>query len=131
MKFTTALLLTALLGFALPLYAPWWSFAISSLLVALVIPQKPWRAFLAGFAGLFLLWGVQSAWLDSANSGLLSSKMAAMFGVGSGIVLILVTAFLGALISGGAALAGSFVVQPKRVRATVVEEQEAAETTAE
>lgn len=109
MKFTVALLLTALLGFVLPLYAPWWSFALSSFVVALIVRLKPWMAFLAGFSALFLLWGIYAGVLDSSNNGLLSAKVATMLKLGSsGIVLLLITALLGALISGCAALAGSF-----------------------
>lgn len=115
MKFTVALLLTALLGFVAPLYAPWWSFAITSFIVALAVHQKPLRAFLAGFTGLFLLWGAHAAWLDIANDHLLSDKIAAVLKLGnSGFALVVLTAFIGALISGLAALSGSFARQTKK-----------------
>lgn len=57
MKFFVSLLLTALLSFAACLYLPWWSIALAAFLVAALVPQKPFRSFLAGFAALFLLWG--------------------------------------------------------------------------
>lgn len=110
MKFITALLLTALLGYAAPLYFAWWSFAATSFIVAIAIQQKAGKAFLAGFAGLFFLWGAHALILDNANDHILSVKVANLLPLGgSSMALIIITAFIGGLISGFAALAGSFV----------------------
>jgi hypothetical protein len=49
---------------------PWWSFAITSLIVAVAIHQRPGRAFLSGFLGVFLLWGVLAFMKDAANEHL-------------------------------------------------------------
>lgn len=110
MKFFAALLLTALLGFAAPLFGPWWAFALTAALVAVAIHQKPGKAFLAGFLGLFLLHLVL-AWLkDSANEHILSIKIANVLPLGgSWITLLLVTAFISGLVSGLAALSGSYL----------------------
>ena len=114
MKFIVALVLTALLGFAAPLFIAWWSFAVTSLVVALAIHQKPWKAFLAGFLGLFLLWGSYAFFLDNANGHLLSLKISQLLNMGkSSIILILLTAFIGGLVSGFAALTGSFARMKK------------------
>lgn len=110
MKFIIALILTALLGFAAPLYLPWWSFAATSAIVALAIHQKAWKAFVTGFAGIFILWGVLAISIDVKNEHLLSQKVANILPLnGSYIALIVVTALVGALISGFAALTGSLV----------------------
>ncbi|MBK6935524.1 MAG: hypothetical protein IPH18_00495 [Chitinophagaceae bacterium] len=112
MKFTTAIILTALLGFIAGLlsFSPWWGFAITSLLVAVLVHQKPWKAFLAGFIALFLLWGGLAWWIDIQNSGVLSVRIASILPLGGNkILLILVTAFVGALVSGLAALSGSYL----------------------
>ena len=109
MKFFTAILLTALLGFAAPLYLPWWSFAPTSLIVAITVHQKPWKAFVAGFLGILLLWGVHAFILDNANNHILSQKVAQILPLnGSYILLIVITALIGALVSGFAALTGSY-----------------------
>lgn len=114
MKFIIALVLTALLGFAAPLYFPWWSFAVTSAIVAAVVYQKAWAAFITGFAAMFLLWGLLAFFIDLKNEHLLSQKIAVVLPVGgSYILLILVTASIGALVSGFAALAGSLVRKPK------------------
>lgn len=109
MKFIISILLTALLGFAAPLYFAWWSFVITSLIVAVAIHQKPLRAFITGFLGMFLLWAIHAIILDSANDHILSQKVAMILPLnGSYGLLIFITAFLGGLISGFAALTGSF-----------------------
>ena len=109
MKFITAIILTALLGYAVPLYAPWFSFAITSFVVAIAIHQKPLKAFTAGFLGLFLLWGIHAFILDNANQHILSQKVAAIFKLGNvSFALILVSALIGGIVSGFAALTGSF-----------------------
>jgi hypothetical protein len=121
MKFVTSILLTALFGFALPLFSfmPWWAFAIGSFIVAFVIPQKGWKAFIAGFLGLFLLWGIHALIIDSANEHILSTRIAGVLPLGgNAMLLIFLTAFVGGLVSAFAALTGSIsrtVIFPERV----------------
>src|SRR6478736_4192973 len=96
MKFIVVVLLTALLGYAAPLYFTWWSFAVCSFIIALFIHQKPFIAFIATFLGLFLLWGIMAMMIDNANNHLLSQKIALVLPLkGSSIVLILITALIG------------------------------------
>src|SRR3978361_1481775 len=110
MKFILALALTALLGFLLPIFLPWWSFAITSFLVAVFIHQKPGSSFLAGFVALLLLWGIYATIIDSANQHILSTKVAQILPFkGSYLALIITTAIIGGLLSGMAALTGSYL----------------------
>ncbi|MBN9297160.1 MAG: hypothetical protein J0I41_09115 [Filimonas sp.] len=115
MKFTIGLFLTALLGFAAPLYLPWWSFAVTSFGVALLIPQPPGKSFLVGFCALFVLWGMHTFLIDTMNAHILSEKIAPLLHLGnSGFLLILVTALIGGLISGLAALSGAYATRLKK-----------------
>jgi cbb3-type cytochrome oxidase subunit 1 len=108
MKFIIALILTALLSFAGALFFPWWIIAVTSFIVAFFVHQKTYKAFLSGFLALFALWGLQSFFIDQANDHLLATKIASVLPLGgSYLVLILVTAFIGALVAGMAALSGS------------------------
>jgi hypothetical protein len=110
MKIIVAIILTALLSFVAGLYLPWWSVAIAAFFVALIIPQFPWKGFLSGFLGVFILWAVIAWWIDMKNQGILSSKIAVLFHLGSShIVMIFVSALIGALIGGFAALSGSYL----------------------
>jgi len=114
MKFIVVVLLTALLGYAAPLYFSWWSFAVCSFVIALFIHQKPLVAFVATFLGLFLLWGIMAMLIDNANNHLLSQKIALVLPLkGSSILLILITALVGGLVSGFAGLSASFARKPR------------------
>jgi hypothetical protein len=114
MKFIITTLLIALLSFFSGLYLPWWCFALAAFLVSALIPQRPGLSFLSGFLALFLLWAVLSWSMDAPNNSILSVKIAEILPLGgSTMLLILITAFVGALVGGGAALTGSYL-QKKR-----------------
>ena len=115
MKFLASTLLIALLSLLTGLYLPWWVFALAAFLISILIPQRPGLAFLSGFLAIFLLWGLMAWGLDKANNSILSSKIALILPLGgSPYLLILVTALVGALVGGGAALTGSFLKQPPK-----------------
>lgn len=115
MKFLVAFLLTAFLSFITGLYlAFWWSFAVVAFLVALLVHQKAWKAFLSGFLALFFLWGGLAFWIDVKNESILSEKIAAVLPLeGSSVLLILVTGFVGGLAAGFAAMSGSYLRSKK------------------
>jgi hypothetical protein len=64
---------------------------------------------LSGFTALFLLWGALAWVISSNNNHLLAGKVALILKMGNPILLIIVTALIGGLVAGFAALAGSFV----------------------
>lgn len=110
MKFWLSVLLIAALSFAACLFLPWWVIAIAGFVVALVIPQRPWRSFLAGFLALFLLWAGLSFIISSGNDHLLAHKISLLFiKTDNPILLILLTGFIGGLVGGLGSLTGSFV----------------------
>ena len=110
MKFLVSIILIALLSVSVCLYLPWWSIAIVAFLVAAAIPQKPWKAFLAGFIALFLLWGALAWFISGNNDHLLAHKVSILIlKKDSPGILIFATALIGALVAGLAALSGSFV----------------------
>lgn len=109
LKYILSIMVTALVSFVSGLYLPWWGIAIAAFLVSTAIPQKPAYSFLSGFLGVFLLWEVLAWWIDSKNNGILSQKIAYIFGLGgSSLLLIIITSLIGALVAGFAALAGSY-----------------------
>ncbi len=115
MKSLITIILTALLSFALGLYLDWWSIAIAAFIVSLFIPQKPLLAWVCGFLALFVLWGSLAFWKSHANGDLLAAKIANVLPMGGSVLLLkIVTAFVGALVAGFAALAGSYLRQPKK-----------------
>lgn len=114
MKFFISLILTILLSFAACLFLPWWSVAIAAFVVAALIPQKPFKAFLTGFAALFLLWGGLSFRMSNNNEHILAHKVSQLIlKMDNPYLLILATALIGALVAGFAALAGSYLRKSK------------------
>ncbi|MBX2930378.1 MAG: hypothetical protein KF781_00365 [Chitinophagaceae bacterium] len=112
MKFFTAIILTALLTYAIGLFTnlPWYSFVFCALIIAIAVHQKPWKAFLSAFIAVFILWIVLAAIIDNANEHLLSKKVAEILPLnGNYTLLIIVTGFIGGLAAGMSALTGSFL----------------------
>ena len=114
MKFFISLILTMLLSFAACLFLPWWSIAVASFVVAALIPQKPFKAFLTAFIALFLLWGGVSFWMSNNNDHILAHKVSQLIlKMDNPYLLVLATALIGALVAGFAALAGSYMRKSK------------------
>jgi hypothetical protein len=110
MKFLVTILLIALVSFVSCLYFPWWSIALVSLLVIVVIPQKPLSAFMAGFVSLLVLWSAMAFYISNKNDDILAHKISMIIlKTDSPVSLILVTGLIGALVAGFAALAGSYM----------------------
>ena len=110
MKFTVSLILIALLSFALCLYLPWWSIAIAAFAVPLIIWQRPYLDFIAGFVALLLLWGGLTWYISAANNNLLAAKIAMLVvKKNDPFTLIALTALAGALVGGFAALTASLL----------------------
>lgn len=110
MKFLVSILLIALLSFALGLEFPWWSLAVAAFVVAALIHQRAGKSFLSGFLGVFLLWGILAFIIDQRNQQTLSRKIAELFSLGEGsLLLILITALVGGLVAGFAAMSGSYL----------------------
>jgi hypothetical protein len=113
MKFFITCILTALLSFSWALFFPWWIIAVAAFIVAALIPQQRFKSFISAFLALFFLWGGQAVLIDTKNAHVLSKKIASVlpFG-GSYVALLLVTALIGGLIAGLAALTASFLRTP-------------------
>ena len=110
MKIIVSIILIALSAFVLGIYMPWWRIAIAAFLVPLVIDQKSVWAFLSGFIALFLLWGIMSWIISSNNQQIFAHKISRLIlSSDSPTLLIFVTALLGSIVAGFAALSGSLL----------------------
>ena len=108
MKFAASAALIALFSFALGLYLPWWSIALSAFSVSALIYQRPIFAFAAGFAAVFVLWGLMAWARSSANDQILAHRASMLiFKTDSPGLLIFITALVGGITSGLASLSGS------------------------
>lgn len=105
-----ALLILLVASLLLQLVSPWWwTFVPLIVLLAYLLRSRNWlaRPFLTGFVAIFLLWGGAALWQDLGNEGLLSYRMAGLFSLPSGWMLVLITGLIGGLLGGLAAWTGS------------------------
>ena len=108
MRFILSVLLIAVLGFIAGMYLWWWTIAVVAFLVLIMLPQRLGSSFLAGFLGIFIMWFLVAFLRDMKNDHILSEKVASLFKLGpNSILLILITALVGGLVAGFAAMSGS------------------------
>lgn len=105
-------LLILVLAAAAQWLLPWWSAAVAAFGLAFLLPRPGGRAFLAGFGGVGLGWLLLAAWLHLQTDGRLSHRVAELLPLhGNGWLLVLLTAVLGGLVGGLAALSGAWLRQ--------------------
>jgi len=109
-RFIGQIILVIAFGYVSQYGFPWWGVMISSALATILIFNKGLSSFFAGFIGLGTLWFYLAYSIDTANQSLLSSKVAALFGLSTGMQMVLITALLGAIIGGVSALTGSYFI---------------------
>lgn len=108
--FLISLISTAALSLALQLFLPWWIIAVAAFVIAMLIEQKSFAAFLSGFLAVFLLWTGYALMLSGANNDILLTKITELLKAltgGNKIVVYLLTGLVGGLVAGFAALTGS------------------------
>lgn len=81
-------------------FAPWWTAILVAAIVGFLSGLRPGNAFLAGFAGLGLMWLLVFLWRDIPNQQILSERMGRLFGLPSHFFFLLVTVLIGSLLGG-------------------------------
>ncbi|SKC16005.1 hypothetical protein [Dyadobacter psychrophilus] len=105
MNFFIIILVTALLQ----LFGPWWVVAIVPFLVFLIRHTSASNAFWTGFALITVLWMAYGFYLHFVSDGAMSDRIAGIFSLPNGVVLLLVSALIGGLTGGLAGLSGQLV----------------------
>lgn len=110
MKLVISLMLTSMLTFAFGLFLPWWSLILASFFVALAAGNKALPSFIAGFLGVFLLWGIMTWMISSGNHHILAHRMSRVILKNDNpTLLIVITAFIGGILGGISAWNGSIL----------------------
>jgi hypothetical protein len=105
MKSILGILSIIILGAIVNLFAPWYLIALVAFVVAFAFAEKGFQAFTMGFVAVFILWLFTAIVKTWGNDGILVGRMGELIGVG-GILLYLITAFIGAIVGGFSALTG-------------------------
>lgn len=108
MRFLLQILVITILASMLELFLPWWSIAIAAALGGYFFTTR--LNFLAGFISIAFLWALTSLIIDLSSGSDLTERVATIFSL-TRPLLILVTALIGALVAGFAAMAGGALRQ--------------------
>lgn len=114
MKFPLQVLTILVLALLLELFLPWWSIAIAAFAGGLAFNTR--ANFGAGFLAIALLWVIRALFIDLSAAASLTEKVATIFMLNKPL-LYLVTAIIGGLVGGFAAMTGS-ALNKKRKRGT-------------
>ena len=107
MNFLLTLIVTAVLQF----FTPWWTIALVPFVVAVWRPENSLKSFAIGFTAIAILWFAYGLYLHMVSEGTMSNRIAEIFSLPGGILLLVVTAIVGGLLGGFASLAGSLTRQ--------------------
>jgi hypothetical protein len=105
------LIIIVILTAVLQVFAPWWVVAIVPFVILFWRPASPSRSFWTGFAGTALPWLGYGFYLHYISDGILSDRVAGIFFLPNGILLLAVTVLIGGLVGGFSALAGFWTRQ--------------------
>lgn len=102
-------LIILILSLAIAYFLPWWAAAIIAFLAALYWGKTAGQAFVSGFLGLFVTWMALALAKSIPNNNVLAARVSHLFHLPNWILLLLVTAIIGGLVGGMAALTGVLV----------------------
>lgn len=88
---------------------PWWAAAIIAFISAFFIAKTSMHAFLSGFSAIFIEFVVVALFKSIPNDNILAKRIAIMFHLPHWMLLLLITAIIGGLVAGMAALSGYYV----------------------
>ena len=103
MNFLIILVATAILQF----FTPWWTIALVPFLIMIWRPETSLKSFSISFMAIAILWLSYGLYLHTTTDGAMSNRVAEIFSLPNGLLLLLVTTIVGGLVGGLAGLAGS------------------------
>jgi hypothetical protein len=112
MKFSAQLFTILILALLLELIFPWWTIAIAGFIGGLMFNTR--GNFAAGFLAIAILWTAQALIVQSSAAAPLAERVAAILMVKKVEFLFLLTAVIGGLVGGFAAMSGSALRKKKK-----------------
>lgn len=114
MRFIIQVVAIALSAALVQSFFPWWTLAVTAFACGFLLRSD--YNFLAGFLGIFLLWGITAFVIHSQAVTPLATQVATIFSLQQVWLLIVVTSMLGGLVGGMASLTGSLLRQKHKKR---------------
>lgn len=101
------------LALILQLFLPWWIIGALAFAIAAWQSKSGAYAFKGGFTAIFLLWFMMSCWKSLPNENILANRVGQMLMLPdwpfTWLFVLLITAVIGGLAAGFAALSGFYV----------------------
>jgi len=111
MRFIIQLIAITMLAAVFELFLPWWSIAFAAFIGGALLNSRV--NFLAGFIGVALLWSITSLIIDASAAAPLSERVAKTLFLPRPMLFV-VTAAIGGIVGGFAAMAGGALRKEKR-----------------
>lgn len=99
------IVITLLVFITQSIFSYWWLIIVDAFVAALFFGRSAGQAYLSGFVAVALVWFGQAFYIDVQNEHLLIAKIGDLFSL-SPELLFAVTAVIGGLVAGFAALSG-------------------------
>jgi len=109
MNFLKQTLFTVAICFILQYFLPWWTLVIGAGIGGYMFGNGGGMSFLSGLLGVGLLWLVMAMLIDVQTQSILTEKVAKIFPTKTPGLLFLVTAIIGGLPGGFAAMTGAMI----------------------
>ena len=109
MNFLKQTLFTIALCLILQYFLPWWTLVIGAGVGGYVFGNKGWLSFLSGLVGVGMLWYATAMFIDVQTQSILTEKVAKLFPTKTPGLLFILTAVIGGLPGGFAALTGALL----------------------
>jgi hypothetical protein len=104
-------------AFLLQLFLPWWVIVIISFATCAIIGKTAKIALWSPFFAILLLWAAMGLFKSIPNNHLLANRVAEMLGVNSWLLVLLISALLGAFVAAVSGFCGyhfrKAVIRPK------------------
>jgi hypothetical protein len=91
------LLIGWLISFIIPV---WWLYAGIAFMIALIFKLSEKSGFITLFLGGILLWGGMALSIQLQTESTIAFEVSNLFGIGSGFLLMVLTALIGGIVSG-------------------------------
>ena len=102
------LILIAIASFVMQLFLPWWSMALSAMLLSYLLGKKRWQVLFAGFFGCGIVWLIMAFYIHVTRGDLMTNRIAELLSLHGTLMLYVGTFLVAAIVGGVSALAGFF-----------------------
>lgn len=109
MNFIKQIGITILICLVLQYFFPWWTLVLGAFAGGYLFGESSGKSFLAGFVAVALLWLITAMIIDVQTNSILTEKVARIFPTKTPALLFVLTAVIGGLPAGFAAMTGRLI----------------------